>query len=178
MSDCNGILCLCGLPGVGKSYVASQVATDTGLIILATDELRGSDLDAGIDLQDADAYYTRLFSRLERELLRGRGCILDATFFKRSWRMEAAGIILRRGGEGFLLELRAPEAVAKARLLRRHSSREGVVRESVYHSVQEKFEPILVDEEKVWFWHGVGMSRLWDPAAFYSGPGRGRFCAF
>lgn len=177
MQPSSAVLCLCGLPGTGKSYIAAVVANDTGAIVLSTDELRRHDLDAGIPFRAVKSYYKLMLSELDKRLSRGENCILDATFSKRVWRMQAARIIASGGAAGFLLEVKATRSMATSRLSRRSSPREGVVDEAVYDSIDREFDPVLDDEKLLWFWYGVAFSLHWDPTTFYRGAGRGFFHA-
>lgn len=172
----SGVLCICGLPGVGKSYVAATVAVDTGLTVLSTDALRRRDADEGRELRSVQDYYDLLFDELDRALASGHGCILDATFFRRIWRDGVARLVSTHHSSGFLLELRSPESLAKRRISERISSRTGVVDFGVYESIQRDFEPISSDEASAWTWYGVDSSTHWNRVVFYEGPGRGVFC--
>src|ERR1700723_3791951 len=137
-----GVLCICGLPGVGKTHVASAVSKDTGLRVLSTDALRRQDLENAIPLRETERYYLLLVAALGRTLSGGEGCLLDATFSERKWRDEVARVVAAYDAASFLLELRAPEALARKRISKRQSPQEGVTDTAVYVSIKQRFEPI------------------------------------
>jgi aminoglycoside phosphotransferase family enzyme/predicted kinase len=121
-----------GLPGTGKSTLASALGDELGWTVLRTDEMR-KEL-AGIDSRQraADAYgaglyeptmtddtYRAVLSRARTLLERGWSVIIDASFSSERWRAEARTLAASTSSD--LSEFRCvlPAAVAADRLIRR-----------------------------------------------------------
>ena len=121
-----------GLPGTGKSTLATALGDELGWPVLRTDELR-KEL-AGLDPLDhapaayghglyspamTEATYDTLVSRAGLLLARGSSVILDASFATSRWRTRAAALATESSSD--LVELRCllPADVAATRLIAR-----------------------------------------------------------
>ena len=121
-----------GLPGTGKSTLATALGDELGWPVLRTDELR-KDL-AGLDPLDhapaaygqglyspamTEATYDTLVSRAGLLLARGSSVILDASFATSRWRTRVAAPATESSSD--LVELRCllPADVAATRLIAR-----------------------------------------------------------
>lgn len=118
-----------GLPGTGKTTLASAVADEHGYVVMSSDrvrkELAGLSPEQpapaayGEDLYDAgatSATYATLLDRARRLLARGESVVLDASWTDADQR--AAARALARDAHAELVEVRcyAPAAVASTRL--------------------------------------------------------------
>lgn len=117
-----------GLPGTGKSTVASGLADAFGWALLSSDELRKERL--GLDRgrsAPADAYtwearsavYRALLDRADTLLARGEPVVLDASWVEEDWREAAAATARAAAAPCVAIRCDAPTAVARERLERR-----------------------------------------------------------
>lgn len=146
-----------GLPGAGKSTVASALAERIGADCVASDQLRKELAGAGPGERRAAAVgagiyaagiteltYRELLVQAERQLRAGHCVVLDATFGRAADRRRAAGLARAVGGVLVAVECRCPMKVAKQRLKSR--TRPGYTGPSdagweVYRSMRRTFAP-------------------------------------
>ncbi len=113
-----------GLPGSGKSTMASRLSDELGWAVLSSDDIRR---DLGLryqDLHDNSAYdeetvarvYDEMGRRTDQMIARGISVILDATWTSEHHRQQARAIA--SGGDARIVELRcrAPLATCRARV--------------------------------------------------------------
>jgi aminoglycoside phosphotransferase family enzyme/predicted kinase len=125
-----GVVVLCGSVGSGKSSVAAALAEATGAVVVASDRTRKR--LAGLEPTDrrgeeeglygaahSDRVYAALLERAEAVVVSGRRVILDAAFSAAARRRQALGWADRDDTPMCLVEVRCPEATARARLTRR-----------------------------------------------------------
>ena len=118
-----------GLPGTGKSTLATAASEATGWRLLRSDvvrkELAPMDLstpatrDYGAGLyqpEQVDAVYSELLRRAEPQLRHGYTVVLDATWARRSWRDAARHLAARTRSELIELRCETPGEVAERRL--------------------------------------------------------------
>ncbi len=75
------LICICGLPGSGKTYFAKQLAKHLGLKRFNTDELREEMKQLGqYDQTSRLAVYIEMAKRAKPVLLKQESLILDASF--------------------------------------------------------------------------------------------------
>jgi predicted kinase len=131
------LVVVCGLIGTGKSTLSAALAEITGFKVFRSDELR-KDI-AGIDKgkhsyepfgggiyssEFFDATYKILLKEASRLLENGDGVILDASFKKEKYRIEARKIADNFKIPFLLIECRCPDKVIRQRLEKRE--REGI----------------------------------------------------
>lgn len=121
-----------GLPGTGKSTLATDVAGRLGWTVLRSDETR-KDLAGvghttraggtfGEGLYDATATagtYGALLDRAKALLARGEPVVLDASWSAQEWRSRAAALARTASADFIELRCDAPVDVARGRLSRR-----------------------------------------------------------
>jgi uncharacterized protein len=121
-----------GLPGTGKSTLATAASHATGWVLLRSDvvrkELAPVELstsavgDYGVGLyqpEHTDRVYSELLRRAEPLLRGGHSVLLDASWARRSWREAARQVATRTGSELIEVRCQAPPALADSRLVRR-----------------------------------------------------------
>lgn len=121
---------ICGLPGSGKSTVATGLATALDIAVFHSDVVRkelfglraqtSRVVSYGSDIYSPEATaltYGKLLLKAQEEIKHGRSVILDATFSSRHQRREAA-----RLAEDTDTNLRFVECVAPEKILRRRLS--------------------------------------------------------
>ncbi len=114
------LICVAGLPGSGKSVVAQMIATKLDGLLLRTDAIR-KELFAVPDYSPTESIrtYAEFNRRAEDGLAAGRVVVMDATFYSRASREEAASIARRLGHPWHLLLISAPEELVQERIARR-----------------------------------------------------------
>jgi aminoglycoside phosphotransferase family enzyme/predicted kinase len=118
-----------GLPGSGKSTVASALAARLGADCLVSDVLRkelagalptdrrAAAVGAGIYTPAlSELTYRELLVQAERQLRAGRSVVLDATWGRAAQRRRAAALARAVGGVFVAAECRCPARVARKRL--------------------------------------------------------------
>jgi uncharacterized protein len=145
---------ICGLPGSGKSTVATGLATALDIVVFRSDVVRkelfglraqtprvvsyGSDI---YSLEATALTYGQLLLKAQEEIKCGRSVILDATFSTRHQRREAA-----RLAEDTDANLRFVECVAPEKILRRRLS-ERKTGGSISDARAEHLDPITAGYE-------------------------------
>lgn len=113
-----------GLPGTGKSTLASGLSDATGWSLLRSDELRRIIEDSG-DETYAPAAVTAVYESLVRQardlLQEGRGVIIDASWISEKHRSLAARAAADTGSEFVQLCCTCTEAVAVSRIQARRA---------------------------------------------------------
>lgn len=117
-----------GLPGTGKSTLATALSDHLGWAVLRSDELRkdllhlGHTVPAGPDGYSREVTagtYAELLDRARALLRRGVSVVLDASWHDARHRTVAAGVAAEAGAELHQLECRVPADVARRRLAAR-----------------------------------------------------------
>ena len=145
---------MCGLPGVGKTTIARQLAPLLNGVILSTDKIRK-------ELFDKPSY-----GRRERKLIydilillakylcnSNVNCILDATFSREKSRQEIRNKLELCSKEISIIECICPEDIVIARLnARKHDFSDADF--SIYKNMKRIYEPVkkehvTVDTSKI-----------------------------
>lgn len=155
------IVIMCGLMGTGKSVLAKKIASKLKAKILKTDVIRK--MLAGVQpairrlesykhgiysKEFTDKTYNALINEARETLKSGNSCILDATFSKKKYRKQVAGLAKYLDLPFFIIECVCPENIIKERLERRvrgKSVSDG--RWELFHDQKKEFEQICSDEE-------------------------------
>ncbi len=129
------LVCLMGLMGTGKSYLARHLCRATGWLGVNSDLVRKH--LAGLDDQarnyDAwgqglygpaasQATYQALYETAEAQLALGAGVVLDASFREADWRGRFLELARAQGATPLLVEVRADPEVVLARLRQRQAA--------------------------------------------------------
>lgn len=142
------LVAVCGLPGVGKSTVARQVAERVGAEVLRTDVVRKELFDdPGYTDAETAAVYDELLARAADHIAAGASVVLDATFKTRARREEVRDLAERLGAEFRLVHVVCEEAVVERRI----AGREGVSDAdfAVHRRFRERFDPVEMDHVRV-----------------------------
>lgn len=105
-----------GLPGSGKTWLASRLAAETGALYISSDRLRkklglcGNYSDAG-----REAVYREMMRCMEEGMMLHRDMVLDASFHRKAARREFQEAVGSRE-KTFFIEVRADEALVRERL--------------------------------------------------------------
>jgi predicted kinase len=139
------IVIICGLPGVGKSTLAKNLAPMINAIILSSDKIR------------KELFPNPTYSPFERKLVydimiilakylnEARcNCILDATFNREDSRMEIKERLQLGDKQFHIIECFCPEEVVLSRLKSRKDDYSDATIE-VYQKMKKIYEPVKVD---------------------------------
>ena len=112
-----------GLPGTGKSTLATDLADAHGWTLLSSDLLRrqglGRDERAGYDAASTNRVYVDLLARARTALALGESVVLDASWSDSRWRAAAAQIAEDTASALVEVLCVAPAALCEERMQRR-----------------------------------------------------------
>jgi predicted kinase len=135
------ITIVAGLPGSGKSYFASRLAERLDARYINSDRLRKEmDRMGKYTFHDKLIVYLRMAEMMTSAVMQGRDVVVDATFFRRSFRNLFADIARRYQTPFFFIEVIADDAIVKERLSKPRKESEADY--MVYLDLKTKFEPI------------------------------------
>ncbi len=145
-----------GLLGTGKTTLAQALSQRLGLVIISSDvtrkklagipltEHRFDEFKTGIYSEDfSRRTYDAMLAEAEKLLSQGQSVILDASFKKRTDRLQARKIADKIGADFLVIECILDEEIAKKRLEQR--LKEGTISDGRW----EIFEPQKQDFERV-----------------------------
>jgi len=153
-------LVVCGLPGTGKSTLASELADVSGWPVVASDVIRKELAGVAPDERLSAPFYREEFSLRTYDELARRAAeatranpvvILDANFRKRDQRERLREAAATARARIAFCELRLDEEMVRERLLRR-SGDGGAVSDAgwaVYEKVKDSFEAIVPLESEL-----------------------------
>lgn len=141
------LVVLTGLPGAGKSHLARELSRRYPLAVLNSDALRAVLFPHP---QHSDEENARLFPAthvvLDRLLARGVSAVLDATNLREAHRRPLYQLAERRGARLVVVQVTAPEEMAKERLRRR---RRGETPGDISEAGLEVYDKMRADAEPV-----------------------------
>lgn len=139
------IVIICGLPGVGKSILAKNLAPMINAIILSSDKIR------------KELFPNPTYSPFERKIVYDImiilakylndarcNCILDATFNREDSRMEIKEKLHLNDKQFHIVECFCPEEVVLSRLKSRKDDYSDATIE-VYQKMKKIYEPVKVE---------------------------------
>jgi predicted kinase len=139
------LILVAGLPGTGKSEFSRELRLRTGAIILESDSVRRLLFERpSYSWWESRRLFAALHAAVERLLGAGISCIFDATNLAEAYRRPLYEIAEERGAKLIVVEVTAPEEVARARLSERAGAREDVsdADVAVYERMRPKWEPV------------------------------------
>ena len=127
------LVLLCGLTGSGKTTLAEQLSERLNLPVFSSDAIRKSvvarpghentSMNVEIHHQSVtEKTYGKIVREAEKQILGGRGAILDATFAQRANREKVSRMAAKHNVPVFLIHCSATDAIIKERLARRVSA--------------------------------------------------------
>lgn len=141
------LVVVCGLPGVGKSTVASWIADRLDAAYFRTDEIRKELFpEPAYTRAETETVYETLVERGRAALARGENAVLDGTFKRRRHRLEPVEVARELAVTFRLVKVEAAESVVRDRI-RDRTEDVSDADVSVHEQFREEFEPIDIDHE-------------------------------
>jgi predicted kinase len=136
---------ICGLPGVGKSFFAKVLAQRMDAQYLSSDSIRMKELEKRTYSEEEK---TRIYERMVQEaaelLGKGKGVILDATFYLERYRQMMRDVAQMNNVDFFIIECVLDEDELKKRMGKRKGEKtESEADFAVYLKVKREFEAIV-----------------------------------
>lgn len=162
------LICVAGLPGCGKSVVARLLAERLDGLLLRTDAIR-KELFPRPDYSPEESIrtYAEFYRRAEEGLAAGLVVVMDATFYSRASREQAAAIAQQTGVPLRLLLVTAPEEIVRERIAQRTNDISDADFR-VYLEMKAIFEPLTEAENHTVIDNRDGMQELNGRVAHYS----------
>ncbi|WP_115864844.1 AAA family ATPase [Halorussus litoreus] len=136
---------VCGLPGVGKTTVAEDVAERVDGRLLRTDVVR-KDLfpDPEYTDEESQRVYAELFERTRETIRNGKNVVLDGTFREAENRERAVDLSESLDAGFRLVKVECAESVVRERIRRRENDASDADFD-VYTMYRDGFDPISAD---------------------------------
>jgi predicted kinase len=134
------IVIVCGLPGSGKSYFASQLAKTLNAVYISSDSVRNELLVAKTySEKEKQAVYNEMLARAIKAAKENKNVVLDATFYKnvtRRYFFDNPNI----NGDIAVIEVIADEPTIEERL-QKHRLQSDADYE-VYKKIKQQWQPL------------------------------------
>ncbi len=136
------IIIICGLPGVGKTTLAKELAPLIDAIHLSTDKIRKQLIQKPTyHKQERELIYDVLILIAKYLHSVGKNCILDATFNKEKSRKGVVRKLALPSDQVFIIECVCPEGLVISRLeSRKNDWSDADI--NVYHNMKKIYEPV------------------------------------
>ncbi|MEO5996741.1 MAG: AAA family ATPase [Chitinophagaceae bacterium] len=134
------IVIVFGLPGSGKSYLASQLADIYKAEYISSDRLRKEMVARRIYSEDEKLLvYDEMLQRMKKALENKTDLVIDATFYLQKIRNNFIQNA-NEPGDIIFIEVTAEESLIRKRLLRKRQDSDADF--EVYKKIKEKWEPL------------------------------------
>lgn len=134
------VIIVMGLPGSGKSYFASRLATAIGAKYISSDSLRkGMIWERTYSAKEKDQVYEKMRDEMLKEVRSKKSVVLDATFYRKEIRRRFTGVV-RSPGEIVFIEVVADESLIKQRVSKPRKDSDADF--SVYKIIEAEWEPL------------------------------------
>ena len=139
------IVVICGLPGVGKSTLAKDLAPLLNAVILSSDKIRKELFPNPIySKREVKIIYDVMILLAKYLYGAGINCIIDATFNKEKSRTQLKNKLMLPEEELFMVECICPDDTIVSRLkTRKNDYSDADLR--IYKRMKKTYEPILED---------------------------------
>jgi len=135
------LIVIAGLPGSGKSFLAQKLAEAIGATYLNSDKIRIEMLAKGkYSDEDKLAVYTKMELYASKSLSKGKNVVVDATFYRRSFREMFEKLAERNRVSFRIIEVKADEPEIRRRLSAPRQFSEADFK--VYEMIRDQYEQI------------------------------------
>ena len=142
------LVCVCGLPGVGKSTVSAAITERIDAVRFRTDAVRKELFENPLYTEDErKQVYDELFDRTRTVLHDGTSVVLDGTFAEQERRTAIQDISRSHGVNFRLIQVVCDSAVAEERIASRDDISDADV--AVHREFKQEFEPIELEYQRV-----------------------------
>lgn len=143
------LVVVCGLPGVGKTTVAEDIAERLDGRLLRTDVIRKEILsDPDYTEEEAQMVYREMFDRASEIVEDGGRAVLDGTFKEESYREHAIAVSESLNADFRLVKVECAEEVVRERIGSREDDESDADFE-VHTMYRDQFDPISMDHVTV-----------------------------
>ncbi|MBL7805274.1 MAG: AAA family ATPase [Saprospiraceae bacterium] len=143
------LILVCGLPGTGKTTVASAFAAATGALHVNSDVLRKKlGLMGHYTPADKARVYEALIEEAKTALMGKRPVIVDSTFYQEKIREPFRRLATDCGAELYWIMVGASEPVIRERVGKERADSEADF--AVYEKIRDAFEPLAGPCLQVW----------------------------
>jgi hypothetical protein len=149
------LVLICGLSGSGKSTLAHELGERLGMAVINSDTVRKSmagtadrrvvPFNKGTYCPDmTERTYAKMAREVEKQILKGNGAILDATFARQSQREKMAQLAAKHKVPIFLIHCFATDELTHRRLATRAADGRDVsdARWEIYLNQKTAYEPL------------------------------------
>ncbi|MBA4056434.1 MAG: hypothetical protein C0490_17090 [Marivirga sp.] len=159
------VVIICGLPGSGKSYFASQLASVIRAEYINSDKVR-KDLGASgkYSLDDKLAIYREMVKMSREFLKKNKSIVVDATFYRDSMREMFQSEAKQLGSDIYFIHVHADESLVRERMTKPRADSEADYK--VYLYIRDQFEEINVPHLKLESTNG-NLTSMLDKAVTY-----------
>ena len=134
------VIIVIGLPGSGKSYFASRLATTIGADYINSDIIRKKMIRTRTySIKEKLFVYNEMLKQMQLAVQQKKDIVLDGTFYKHSIRKKFIKDAGHKGGIIFI-EVRAAESLIRERLQQKRTDSEADF--EVYHIIKTQWEPL------------------------------------
>lgn len=133
---------VCGLPGVGKSRVARELAESLSASVFRTDEIR-TELydDPTYDTAETERIYAEALERALAVVEDDGRAILDGTYRRESFRTDVVAGADTLGVDCGFVKVECPEGIVRERITHRTGDVSDAGLEE-YYLIRDKFDPL------------------------------------
>lgn len=115
--DGPSLVVVCGVPGVGKSRVAREIADCLSATVYRTDEIRATlSGDPTYDSEETERVYATVRDRAIATIERGGRAVLDGTYRDESFRADLVAAADRLDVDPVFVKVECPEHVVRERI--------------------------------------------------------------
>lgn len=137
-----------GLPGSGKSYLATRLASLLVADFLSSDQVRKQVLvNKTYSENERFSVYQEMLVRLKSLIKKNRNVVVDATFHKNLIR-ELFSSLLPKGQVPYFIEVRADESLVRERLKKPREDSDADY--WVYEKIKQQWEPMTKTHLILW----------------------------
>lgn len=143
-----GLVVVCGLPGVGKTTVARYIAERSDAVVFRTDVVRKELFpDPDYSERETRTVYAELLSRAGDVLDDGRTAVLDATFAESGFRDDARALAEELDVAFHLVKVECRTAVVEDRIRQRDGLSDADF--DVHLMFREEYDPVELEHHAV-----------------------------